>query len=76
MSSGEEKAKRWNRDTAMTLSVLFPGAGQLYKGQPIRAAFWFVIVLYFWFWIVPGVVLQVLCAVEARMGDETKWSPW
>jgi len=49
---------------------LIPGAGQIYKGQPINGIVWFVLTVagYIAF-IIPGVVLHLCCIIGAAMGD-------
>jgi TM2 domain-containing membrane protein YozV len=62
--------KRWSRLVAMFLSFLIPGLGQLYKGQPINGLAWFLItVVGYVCFIIPGVVLHLLCILGAGMGD-------
>jgi TM2 domain-containing membrane protein YozV len=62
--------KRWSRLVAMILSLLIPGLGQLYKGQPINGLAWFVLtILGYVFFIVPGLILHFCCILGAAMGD-------
>jgi TM2 domain-containing membrane protein YozV len=62
--------KRWSRLVAMVLSLVIPGAGQLYKGQALNAIVWFVVVVagYVAF-VLPGVVLHLFCIIGAATGD-------
>lgn len=62
--------KRWEPGIAALLSILIPGAGQIYKGQPINGLVWFILTIggYIAF-IVPGVVLHLCCILGAAMGD-------
>lgn len=62
--------KRWSRIVAGLLSFLLPGLGQLYKGQWINGIVWFVLTVagYISF-VVPGIVLHVLCIIGAMMGN-------
>jgi TM2 domain-containing membrane protein YozV len=63
-------APRWSRGAAMLLSILIPGAGQFYKGQPINAIAWFVLVaIGYVFLIIPGLILHFCCVIGAGMGD-------
>lgn len=55
------------------LSLVIPGAGQIYKGQILNGLVWlfFVAVGYVMF-IIPGVILHILCIVGAASGDPYK----
>jgi hypothetical protein len=62
--------KRWSRGMALLLSLFLPGLGHLYKGQPFSALFWLVITpLGYLAFVVPGVVLHLLCLLSASLGD-------
>ncbi|MBV8758016.1 MAG: hypothetical protein JO257_12090 [Deltaproteobacteria bacterium] len=55
-----------NAAVAGVLSLIVPGAGQLYAGHPLSAVLWFVVVsLGYLLLIVPGVVLHALCIAQA-----------
>lgn len=62
--------KRWSPLVAMFLSLIFPGLGQLYKGQLLNGLVWFILVIggYVAF-LVPGIVLHVCCVLGAGLGD-------
>ena len=62
--------RRWSRVVAALLSLLIPGLGQVYKGQPLNGLVWllFTVAGYAAF-IVPGVVLHILCILGAASGD-------
>lgn len=64
------RQKRWSRPVAMFLSLLLPGLGQLYKGQPFNALAWFLLTAagYVAF-IFPGVLLHLCCILGAGTGD-------
>jgi TM2 domain-containing membrane protein YozV len=64
---------RWSRGTAMLLSLLIPGAGQMYKGQVINGLVWllFVTIGYVCL-IIPGLVLHILCILGAGSGDANR----
>ena len=70
------KHRKWNRRLAMLLSLVLPGLGQVYKGQMINGLAWFVatIVGYLAF-IVPGLLLHILCILGAGRGDPHTWRP-
>jgi TM2 domain-containing membrane protein YozV len=64
-----ERGPKWNRAFALLLSLIIPGLGQLYKGQIISAILWFVITMIGYIpFVIPGLVLHVLCALGAASG--------
>ena len=67
---GGAAARRWNPAVAFLLSLFIPGLGQLYKGQVLNGVAWFVVVtIGYLAFIIPGIILQLCCAVGAAMGD-------
>jgi len=50
---------------AALLSLLIPGAGQLYAGRPAAAVVWFFSVMIGYLLIIPGLFLHVLCIASA-----------
>ncbi len=61
---------RFNRFVAALLSLLVPGLGQIYKGQPINGIVWFGVTLVgYVMFVVPGLLLHFLCVVGAASGD-------
>lgn len=61
--------KRWSRLMAMFLSLVIPGLGQFYKGQPLNALVWLVVVIVGYVaMVVPGLVLHFCCILGAGMG--------
>ena len=55
-----------NAAVAAVLSMVVPGAGQLYAGRPLAAIAWFMAVTFgYLFLIVPGLVLHILCIASA-----------
>jgi TM2 domain-containing membrane protein YozV len=50
---------------AAALSLIVPGAGQLYAGRPVSAIVWFTLVVLGYMLIVPGLVLHMLCIAAA-----------
>ena len=50
---------------AALLSLVVPGAGQLYAGRPFSAVSWFVVVTLGYLLIVPGILLHILCIASA-----------
>jgi hypothetical protein len=64
-----------NPAAAAVLSMIVPGAGQLYAGRPLSGIAWFVLVtMGYLLLIVPGIVLHVLCVASAA-GAAHHWRP-
>ena len=65
--------RKWSPGVAAVLSLVIPGAGQIYKGQILRGLVWlFVVVLGYFLFIIPGVILHIVCIVGATSGNPTK----
>lgn len=65
--------RRWNPAIAGALSLLLPGLGQMYKGQPFNGILWLVLVFVgYMAMVVPGLVLHLCCVVGAMTGDPYK----
>jgi TM2 domain-containing membrane protein YozV len=64
-----------NAAAAAVLSMIVPGAGQLYAGRPLSAIAWFMLVtMGYLLLIVPGVLLHVLCVASAASAAH-QWRP-
>jgi hypothetical protein len=64
-----------NPAAAAVLSIIVPGAGQLYAGRPLTAIAWFMLVsMGYLLLIVPGVLLHVLCVASAASAAH-HWRP-
>lgn len=64
-----------NGAAAAILSMIVPGAGQLYAGRPLSAIGWFMLVsMGYLLLIVPGVMLHVLCVASAASAAQ-QWRP-
>jgi TM2 domain-containing membrane protein YozV len=64
---------RWSPGIAAVLSLLWPGLGQIYKGQVLNGLVWMVMtVIGYVCFIVPGVVLHLLCIFGAARGNPNK----
>lgn len=63
---------RWNPGVAAVLSLFLPGAGQIYKGQIGNGLVWLIFVALGYLFIVPGLILHILCIVGAASGDPKK----
>ena len=60
------RQKKWNPGTAAVLSFFIPGAGQIYKGEIMEGIFWFVFIVVGYVFILPGLVLHILCVMNAH----------
>jgi TM2 domain-containing membrane protein YozV len=58
----------WRPGVAALLSFLIPGAGQIYKGQTFQGIVWLVCVVVGYVFILPGLILHLLCIVAAGSG--------
>ena len=64
-----------NAAAAAVLSMIVPGAGQLYAGRPLSAVAWFcVVTMGYLLLVVPGVLLHILCIASAA-GSAHRWRP-
>jgi len=58
---------------AAVLSVLIPGLGQVYNGQLLGGAVWFLATsLAYWAILVPGFLVHAFCVYSAYRGAE-RW---
>jgi TM2 domain-containing membrane protein YozV/predicted RNA-binding Zn-ribbon protein involved in translation (DUF1610 family) len=66
----------WNPGIAAVLSLIFPGAGQMYKGQ-VNVGFMFLIftIIFYFIFIPIGFVIHILTILDACTGDRKK-SRW
>jgi len=61
--------KSWNPGVAALLSLIIPGAGQIYKGQVLNGLVWLVLVVVgYILYIIPGIVLHMFCIFGAASG--------
>jgi len=68
-----QPVKRWSPIVAGLLSLIIPGLGQIYKGQPLNGIVWFILVVAgYFFLIVPGLILHLCCILGAMMGNPYK----
>ena len=64
-----------NAAAAAVLSMIVPGAGQLYAGRPLSAIAWFMAVtMGYLLLIVPGLLLHVICIASAASAAH-QWRP-
>ena len=64
-----------NPGAAAVLSLIVPGAGQLYAGRPVAGVAWFTVVtIGYLLLVIPGVVLHILCIASAAAAAN-QWRP-
>ena len=64
-----------NAAAAAVLSLIVPGAGQLYAGRPLSGVAWFALVtMGYMLLVVPGVLLHILCVASAASAAH-HWRP-
>lgn len=67
------KQPQWSPGIAALLSLIIPGAGQIYKGQVLNGILWLLFVFIgYWLIIIPGIILHVICIFGAASGDPRK----
>jgi TM2 domain-containing membrane protein YozV len=67
------RERKWNPGIAAVLSLVIPGAGQMYKGHVVRGLVWLAVVsIGYASIIVPGLLLHVICILMAAGGDPYK----
>ena len=60
----------WSPGVAAVLSLVIPGAGQMYKGQVGKGILHLiVIVIGYSLFIIPGLILHILCVIDASQGN-------
>lgn len=65
--------RQWSPGIAAVLSLVIPGAGQMYKGQVLNGLVWLgVVIIGYFLFIVPGLVMHFFCIIGASMGDPMK----
>lgn len=63
----------WNAGIAAVLSLVIPGAGQMYKGQVSAGIWWLIgVAAGYSAFIVPGVILHIACIYNAYSHDPTR----
>lgn len=54
--------QKWSPGVAAVLSLVIPGAGQIYKGQIFNGLFWMlVVVIGYIAFIIPGAIMHLFC---------------
>lgn len=70
LSASVTPDREWSPRLAAGLNLVIPGAGQIYKGQIVLGLLWFVLVVAgYMMLVVPGVILQGICVVNAAIGQ-------
>jgi len=63
----------WNPALAVILSFIWPGLGQIYKGEVAGGILWMIIVFIgYMVFIIPGLVLHLCCAIAAGLGNPNR----
>jgi TM2 domain-containing membrane protein YozV len=63
--------RTWSPGLAAVLSLVIPGAGQMYKGQVGLGLIWlFIVIAGYLLFIIPGLILHIICIVTAASGAQ------
>lgn len=63
----------WSPGIAAVLSLVIPGAGQMYKGAVGAGLIWFVFVsIGYVCFILPGLILHLICIFNAAAGSSAQ----
>ncbi|HET6762890.1 MAG TPA: hypothetical protein VFH27_04435 [Longimicrobiaceae bacterium] len=58
--------RKWLHTTAALMSLVVPGAGQVYKGRIRTGVLWFVIVVGCYLWVgPPAALVHLMCIITA-----------
>lgn len=61
---------QWSPGVAAVLSLVIPGAGQMYKGQVGAGFAWLLGTAFaYLLLIVPGIIVHIICVVNAASGS-------
>ncbi len=67
------KVKKFNPGVAAALSLVLPGLGQVYQRRILWGIIWLLVtVAGYMFFIIPGIILHILCIISAAMTDPYK----
>lgn len=65
--------RMWSPGVAIVLSLLIPGAGQMYKGQVIKGLLLLAVTaIGYAAFVIPGILLHLLCIFDAGTGNPYK----
>lgn len=66
----EASRRDWSPGIAALLSFVFPGGGQMYKGQVGAGLLWFIfVVIGYCLFLIPGMALHLVCIFNAAKGE-------
>lgn len=69
----QQPQRMWSPGIAALLSLVIPGAGQMYKGKVGIGLLWLAAVtIGYLAFIVPGIVLHLVCILTATQGNQYK----
>lgn len=69
----QQRERKWSPGIAALLSLIIPGAGQMYKGNVLTGIFWLIAVpIGYFMLVIPGFVLHLICILAAASGDPYK----
>ena len=69
----QPKVQKWSPGVAVILSILIPGAGQMYKGNVLIGFLWlFFLLIGYILFVLPGLCLHLVCIISASIGDPYK----
>lgn len=61
---------KWTPGVAAILSLLIPGAGQMYKGDVGEGIVWlFGVTIGYFLFILPGIIAHIICIIQAASGN-------
>ena len=70
-----QPAQKWSPGVAAVLSLVIPGAGQMYKGSIGGGLCWLLfVVIGYALMVVPGLILHLICIVNTASGNATSSS--
>jgi len=65
--------ENWSSGLAAVLSLVIPGAGQIYKGKLGQGLLWLVIVpIGYLILVIPGLILHIMCIFSAYSKSSDK----
>ena len=65
---------KWHPGVAAVLSLVIPGAGQMYKGQVVGGLLWLVATTVgYMLLVVPGLILHLVCILSAASGSPNEY---
>ena len=69
----QPEVQKWSPGIAALLSLIIPGAGQMYKGNIGSGLIWLILVIVgYALFVIPGVILHIICIITAASGDPHK----